>query len=435
MKPKTKATTTVTKLKRIAELSRKNPAMVFNCVITHINVEFLKSCFKRLDWNKAPGIDRQTKEDYVENLDARLEDLVGQMKAMAYKPGPVREVSIPKDNGGERKLGISNFEDKIVQMAFSLILEAIYEPIFYQHSYGFRRGRNCHQALKACREHLYRGKTRAVLDVDLENFFGTIDHKKLILLLRMKIKDERFIRYIGRMLRAGVLSNGELRVTDEGTPQGSVVSPILSNIFAHYAIDQWIRHEVKPRHNGEVEAYRYCDDMIIVCLTEREAQEIKLAMEKRLERFSLRMNKEKTKVVFFTKNWRAWKRKRETFNFLGFTFYWGKSLKGYEVLKLRTSRKKVQGKLKRVSRWCKEYRSKHKLSKLWEVFCSKLRGHIQYFGVSYNCQQVRKFLHQAIRIFHKWLNRRGGKGMEWESFQRFMEKSPPPRARIVHKMF
>ena len=433
MKPKTKATTTVTKLKRIAELSRKNPAMVFNCVITHINVEFLKSCFKRLDWNKAPGIDRQTKEDYVENLDARLEDLVGQMKAMAYKPGPVREVSIPKDNGGERKLGISNFEDKIVQMAFSLILEAIYEPIFYQHSYGFRRGRNCHQALKACREHLYRRKTRAVLDVDLENFFGTIDHKKLILLLRMKIKDERFIRYIGRMLRAGVLSNGELRVTEEGTSQGSVVSPILANIFAHYAIDQWIRQEVKSRYNGEVEAYRYCDDMIIVCPTKRDAEEIRLAMEKRLERFSLRMNKEKTKVVFFSKDRRDGK--RETFEFLGFTFYWGRAHEGYEVLKMKTSRKRIRAKLKRVRQWCKKHRSRHELRKLWDVFRSKLRGHIQYFGVSHNTQRVLAFLKRAIRIFHKWLSRRGGKRTNWESFRKFMEKHPPPRARVVHKLF
>ena len=435
MKPKTKAVSTATKLKRIAELSRRNPTMVFNCVITHINVEFLKRCFKRLDWNKAPGIDRQTKEEYAENLDERLEDLVKRMKAMTYKPGPVREVRIPKDNGGQRKLGISNFEDKIVQMAISLILEAIYEPIFYQHSYGFRRGRNCHQAIRACYQHLHRGKTKVVLDVDLENFFGSIDHKKLILLLRMKIKDERFIRYIVRMLKAGILSNGELNITEEGTPQGSVASPILANIFAHYAIDQWIRHEVKPRYKGRVEVYRYCDDMIIVCDTEREAREVKLAMEKRLERFSLRMNEEKTKVVFFSNRRMERKQKRGTFDFLGFTFYWGKSTKGYGVLKVKTSRKRVQAKLKRVGKWCKENRSRHKLSKLWSKFCTKLRGHVQYFGVSHNGRQVQKFLRRAIGIFYRWLNKRGGKWKSWESFNQFMEEFPPPRAVIIHQMF
>ena len=268
---------------------------------------------------RATGTDRQTKEEYGQNLDEKLKGLVFRMKMMTYKPGPVREVRIPKDNGGQRRLGISNFEDKLIQMAFSMILEAIYEPVFYQHSYGFRRGRNCHQAIRACYQHLYRGKTKVVLDVDLENFFGTINHKKLILLLRMKIKDERFIRYIVRMLRAGVLSNGELNTTEEGTPQGSVVSPILANIFAHYAIDQWIRHEVKPRYNGRVEIYRYCDDMVIACDTEKEAQEIKQAMEGRLERFSLRMNEEKTKVIYFSNRWGERNRKRETFDFLGFT--------------------------------------------------------------------------------------------------------------------
>ena len=184
-----------------------------------------------------------------------------------------------------------------------------------------------------------------------------------------------------------------------------------------------------------MEIYRYCDDMIIVCDIEREAQEIKQAMEKRLERFSLRMNEEKTKVIYFSSRSGEGNRRRETLDFLGFTFYWGKARGGFPVLKLRTSSKRVQTKLKRVSEWCKKHRCKHKLSKLWEIFRSKLRGHVQYFGVSYNSRRVQVFLWRAIEIFYKWLNRRGGRWIEWEGFHKFMEEYPPPQARVIHRMF
>ena len=200
--------------------------MEYNCLMPHFNEESLTRCFYELDGKKAVGIDQQTKEEYGKNLPANIKKLVSRMKSMAYIPSPVREVLIPKGNRGLRPLGISNFEDKIVQLMMSKVLEAIYEPIFHDFSFGFRRGRSCHQAVKSCLNHLFAHRAEVVIDVDLENFFGSIDHKKLVAILRMKIKDERFIKYIVRMLKAGVLSDGDLKRSDEGTPQGSVASPV-----------------------------------------------------------------------------------------------------------------------------------------------------------------------------------------------------------------
>ena len=224
MNGKTKpVNSTETKLKRIAELSGRNPAQAFNCLMPHFNREPLAACFHELDGSKAVGIDRKTKEEYGKNLDRNISRLIERMKSMAYLPEPVREVLIPKDGGKERPLGISNFEDKIVQLMMSKVLEAIYEPIFHNLSFGFRKGRSCHQAIRACHNHLYKNEIEVVFDADLANFFGTICHKKLVKLLGMKIKDKRLIRYVVRMLKAGVLADGELKHSDEGTPQGAVL--------------------------------------------------------------------------------------------------------------------------------------------------------------------------------------------------------------------
>jgi len=245
------------KLARIAYVSARNPEMVFSQLMHHFNRESLQKCFNKLYRKAACGSDGITKDRYGECLDHHLTDLIARMKRMAYRPGPVKEVLIPREGkpGATRPLGVSNLEDKLVQRMVQQVLSSIYEPLFLDCSYGFRPGRGCHDAIKALRSHLFWSPVKVVIDVDLANFFGTIDHQILMELLGKKIKDQRFLRYIKRMLRAGVLSDGELKVTDEGVPQGSICSPVLANIVAHYVIDQWFDETVKRHCYGKTECF------------------------------------------------------------------------------------------------------------------------------------------------------------------------------------
>jgi RNA-directed DNA polymerase len=252
---------TETKLNRIAFLSTRDPHKQFNSLMHHFNVETLKECFNELDRKKAVGVDGMTKEQYGDALNENLSDLVSRMKRMAYRPGPVRQTRIPKEGTSKtRELGISNFEDKIVQKMMQKILESIYDPTFLKCSYGFRRGIGCHDAIRDLYQHLYRNREQVIIDLDMANYFGSINRKMLEDILRERIKDEKFMRYIIRMFKAGVLAEGELQVSEEGVVQGSCSSPVLANVFAHYVIDEWIEREVKPRCTGEVRLFRYCDD-------------------------------------------------------------------------------------------------------------------------------------------------------------------------------
>ncbi len=404
-------------------------------LMPHVNRESLTRCFHELDERKAVGIDRVTKEEYRQDLAKNIDNLILRMKTMTYCPSPVREVLIPKDNGQFRPLGISNLEDKMVQRMFSKILEAIYEPIFQDCSFGFRRGVGCHTAIRQCYQHLYHGKVGYIIDLDLENYFGSIDHKKLVSILKMKITDERFIRYIVRMLKAGVLSDGELRMTDEGTPQGSCVSPVLSNIFAHYAFDIWFKGAVKKYTRGQVEMYRYCDDIIFCCELQEDAEKVYRSLQGRTERFSLKMNVEKTKRITFSKAKARRGEKQGTFDFLGFTFYISKR-RGRILPKIKSNGRRIRKKLQVVKEWCRANRHRGTLCELWERFCKKLRGHAQYYAVSDNYKGVKNFFHYAIRIFFKWMNRRSQRrSFDWNKFNRFLANFPPPRVRIVHKLY
>jgi len=258
------AITTETKLKRIAALSAANPEMVFTHVIHYFNEESLRTCFHELDGKKAIGIDRIDKACYGENLDENLRNLVDRMKRMAYIPGPVRQVLIPKDGrqGATRPLGISNFEDKIVQKMMHKVLESIYEPLFHENSYGFRPEKSCHDAIKALHAHLSTHDVETVIDVDLANYFGSISHQEVIRVIQKKISDPKLIRYLVRMFKSGILTEGDLRVSEEGLVQGAVCSPIIANIFSNEVIVKWMEETVKAHCAGEVKMILYADDSV-----------------------------------------------------------------------------------------------------------------------------------------------------------------------------
>lgn len=429
---------TITKLQRITLLSSSKRERVFECIMHHVNDELLRNNFLRLDTNKAKGIDGVSKEDYGKNLDENLSRLLDEMKRMAYRPRPVKETLIPKEGqpGKFRPLGISVLEDKIVQGAFRQILEAIYEPLFWDCSYGFRPKRSCHTAIKDLRTYLYENPVETVIDIDLKNFFGTIDHKILEGFLREKITDEKFIRYIIRMFKAGVLSKDELIISEEGVPQGSICSPILANIFAHKVLDEWVEEIIQPHCKGKVKLFRYADDAIICCEKESDAIRIREALPKRLSKYKLALNEDKTTMVNFSKEKVKQGIPQGAFDFLGFTFYWGKTRKGRIIPKLKTSGKRMRSKLEKVGVWIKDMRNKVRLKELWGTFCAKLRGHIQYYGVSFNISNVQKFWWEATGIFFKWINRRSQKkSFTWEKFEKFMERFPLPKAKICHRLY
>ncbi|HQS84999.1 MAG TPA: reverse transcriptase domain-containing protein, partial [Alphaproteobacteria bacterium] len=326
---------------------------------------------------------------------------------------------------------------KIVQRMMQKVLESVYDPLFLKCSYGFRAGIGCHDAIKDLHSHLFRQEeVSTIIDIDLANFFGTIDHKEVINILREKIEDERFLRYIVRMFKGGVLANGELTMSEEGVVQGSSCSPIISNIFAHYVIDVWFEKMVKSHCNGKVELFRYADDAIMCCQFESDAIRIKSALSKRLSKFKLKLNEEKTTVTSFSRRKYEEGKKQGVFHFLGFTFFWGRSRKGKALPKVETRGKSLRSKLKSVNEWARQIRNKYRLNHIWKIFGSKIRGHIQYFGVSFNTRRVEYFVNKAVKILFKWLNRRSQrKSFNWEKFSLFVEKNPLPKIKVHHPFF
>jgi RNA-directed DNA polymerase len=429
---------TETKLKRIATLSAADPNMIFTNVMHLFNEESLRACFHELNGKKAIGSDGINKARYGENLDENLKNLVERMKRMAYIPGPVRQVLIPKEGkpGATRPLGISNFEDKIVQRMMHKILESIYEALFHENSYGFRPGRSCHDAIKELHAHLNTHIVETVIDVDLSNYFGSISHEEAINIISKKIGDPRLIRYLIRMFKSGVLTDGELIMSDEGVPQGSGCSPVIANIFAHHVIDDWMENTVKSHCAGQVKMVRYADDIVICCQYNSDAERIKSALNNRLTKYGLKMNEDKTKLVKFSRSKQRQGEKQETFDFLGFTFYYAKSQKGYYLVKVKTNGKRFRTKLKKVNDWARTIRNKVKLNQIMKIAAAKARGHIQYYGMSFNFAAVANFLRRVTKILYKWLNRRSQrKSFDWEQFEKFLIRIKFPKAKICHKLF
>jgi len=431
---------TLTKLALISQRAQKEPKFQFTSLAHLLNEAFLKECYYRLGRDRASGIDGVSWEEYGEHLDENLRDLVVRMKAKRYKPQPVKRVYIPKNEHEKRPLGLPALEDKIVQKGIAWILEAIYEADFLDCSYGFRPGRDCHQAINAVDKIVMRKRVNYVIEADIRGYFDNVSHDWMIKFLQVRITDASFLLLIRRFLKAGYLEEGKVVATEQGTPQGGNLSPMLSNIFLHYVLDLWFTKKVVPRVPGACELVRYADDFVCMVQYADQAQRITEALRKRFAKFDLELHPEKTRVISFGRFERedALKEKRRpnTFDFLGFTHYCGKNRNGKFILFRKTSNKKFRMKCKEMNNWLRKIRNYKKAKEWWPVLQAKLRGHYQYYGVSGNMLLLNKYYNLTERMVFKWLNRRSQcKSFNWESFRKYREHYPLPKPKIVHNFY
>lgn len=407
---------------------------------SYINENTLRAIHKTMDKKKAYGIDKVTKEEYEQNLDENLANLVKRMKSGSYQPNPTRRVYIPKGTKGKmRPLGISCYEDKLVENAIAQILEQIYEPKFYDESFGFRPNRSCHQAVREIIEMVQYRKTNYVVEADIRGFFDNVDHEWLIKMLEHDIADRKFIEIITKFLKAGIMENGRYLDSERGTPQGNGASPVLANIYLHYVLDNWFDVIVKGQCGGECYLIRYCDDFVCCFQNQYEAKVFKQRLEERFRKYGLELAEEKTKILEFGRfarqnRERRGERKPNTFDFLGFTFYCGMDgRKQFYRCRVKTSRKKFRSKIKVMKEWIKRNRTKP-LEWLFKMVNAKLRGHYQYYGVTDNTREVENFLNRTRSLLFKWLNRRSQKrSYTWETFNNGLLRTFPllePKVKV-----
>jgi RNA-directed DNA polymerase len=430
-----------TELKRIAELARKRPGERLTTLMHHINRETLKECHREMEDNKATGVDGIDKDAYGEDLDGNIDRLLGRMKMGSYRPKPVRRVHIPKPGSDKmRPLGIPCHEDKLVQRQTSRILEAIYEQEFLDCSFGYRPGRGCHEALKVLNHVIERGRINYVVDADIKGFFDNVDHTKLMEFLQMRIGDPKLLSLIKRMLVAGVVEDGNLKPTDKGVPQGGPASAVLANVYLHHVLDTWFMEVVKKHCAGEAHLVRYADDFVGGFEYKEDAEKFYRALIKRLEKFGLEIAVEKTRIIAFGKNAvheckQQGKHKPDTFDFLGFTHYCGKSVKGWFRVKRKTSAKKFRNALVSVKEWLHKNLARPSCVIVGEL-AMKLKGHYQYYGITDNSTMLGNYYYCVRRMLYRWFCRKSQKtGMNWNKYQLYLKRNPLPRGRITASIY
>jgi group II intron reverse transcriptase/maturase len=426
-----KSETVSTRQQRIAELAEKHPQLSFTSLAYHIDMEWLKEAYRLTRKDGAAGVDGQTAADYERDLAGNLKGLLERFHTGRYVAPPVRRAYIPKDGGEKRPIGIPTLEDKILQRAVVMLLTPIYEHDFLSCSHGFRPCRSAHTALQALWESTMSGRECWVLEVDVRRYFDTVKHEYLRAFLGRRVSDGVVRRNIGKWLKAGVMEDGAIRYREEGTPQGGVLSPMLSNIYLHEVLDLWFENEIRRRLQGRAELIRYADDFVIVFENEHDARRVEEVLHKRFEKYGLTLHAEKTRIVNFGRP-EDNDRPTNTFNFLGFTHYWGESRKGRPVVKRKTAKRRLARALKRVFGYCKVNRHSP-INEQWEMLCSKVRGHFEYYGITNNSRSLEQYRQQTARIWRYWLNRRSrNKDMPWKRFKEILKQLPLPRARIVH---
>lgn len=424
-----------TKLNRLSETARQKPGFKFRTLAHLINEEMLIESYRELKKTASAGVDDMTAKDYEECLHKNVEELHQRLRQRRYRAQPLRRVYIDKEDGKKRPLSIPVLEDKIVQKAVVKILNRIYEQDFLPCSYGYRVKRNAHEAVQAIQKKITLGKVSYVLEADIQDYFGSIVRQQLTEILQKRIVDKDVLRLIGKWLHVGVIDDGRLLRTGNGIYQGSVISPLLANIYLHEVLDYWIENTVKPIMRGEVTLVRYADDFVICFQYRDDAERVYKVLPKRFAKYGLNLNLKKTRLMSFGRfepeQSKRERRKPNTFNFLGFTFYCSKSRDGRFTVKSKTRDKRLSRSLKRVAQWCRRNRHLH-LSIQCRHLGTVLKGHYNYYGIRANYQCLKQFFQGTQRLWRKWLGRRSQRGeVPWDRFLLILKKYPLPRPFIV----
>jgi group II intron reverse transcriptase/maturase len=432
MKATTMADIMSPKLLEVRERAKRDPHKRFMSLAHLIDEAALRRAYDGIRKNAAVGVDGNTKEQYGEDLDVKLRELHQRLRSKAWRHQTIRRVHIPKEQGKTRPIGISSIEDKIVQEAVREVLETVYEPVFLDVSFGFRTGRSAHDALRTLRQPLYQGNVNWVLEADIVSFFDSIDRKMLMEMLRERVADGSLLRLVGKCLRVGVLDGTEYSEPDVGTVQGSSLSPLLGNVYLHHVLDLWFERAVRPRMRGKAYLIRYADDLVIGFEREDDAKRVMAVLGRRFERFGLRLHPDKTRLIPFARpqSGQASGKGPATFDFLGFTLYWGRTRRGRWVPAFKTRSARLRRAITAVADWCRSHRHLP-VKQQHTALVRRISGHYNYFGVNGNSRSLGKLLFHAERAWHKWLGRRSQRAhMNWERFEDLLRDFPLPRPTI-----
>jgi RNA-directed DNA polymerase len=428
-----------TRLERIATLARQHRDQPLTTLAHHIDLDWLREAHRRTRKDGATGVDGQTADEYAMHLEGNLRSLLERAKSGTYRAPPVRRAYIPKDSGEMRPLGIPTFEDKVLQRAVAMLLEAVYEQEFLDCSYGFRPGRSAQQALDVVHREASKMAGGWVIEIDIRKYFDSIDHGRLREVLRGRIRDGVVQRLIGKWLNAGVLEDGAVTRPEAGSPQGGVVSPILANIFLHEALDGWFHRDVRGRLRGRAHLVRYADDVAMLFEYEEDARRVMAVLPERFGKYGLTLHPEKTRLLAFKRPDQVGYRSDDedgpdepgTFDFLGFTIHWAKSpMTGKWVVKTRTASDRFRRALRSISQWCKQHRHEP-LEVQQRALGLKLRGHYGYYGRKGNRSRLWRLLHWTKRVWWRWLHRRSQRGLTWEAMTRLLRRYPLPETRLA----
>jgi group II intron reverse transcriptase/maturase len=426
-----------TDLTRIGQKARKEPKLVFTNLFHHVyDVDNLRACFDSLDANKATGLDGVTKHEYGQNLEANLQDLSNRLKRMGFRPGAKRRSYVPKPGTTKgRPLGISNLEDKIVEQAVKRVLEPIYESMFEASSYGYRPRSSPHKCLDVLGRTIQQKCVSYIVESDIRSFFDKVNHEWMVKFLRHRIGDERIIRLIQRMFKSGFMEDGLVHASEEGVPQGSILSPLLSNVYLHYVLDLWFSRRFLKQCRGQAYYFRFADDFVACFQYQADASRFETQLPNRLEGFGLEVAAEKTRCIAFGRFARKQAQQRgqkpAEFIFLGFTHYCGKTLNGYFKLKRRTSRKKLGQSLRKFSEWSNKARRTMRKGEMLRSARCRVQGYLNYYAITDNSDRCNYYVHRVKRILFKWLNRKSQrKAYTWEGFSQALAYVGWPTVRI-----